>query len=206
MENLKRDMTSLINVAFPNKGDLDSNVRIPSSIIFKALQSTRNRIEEHFGGPIRCRYSGYEYVDNDFSTLEGIGVLEYLVDFSFSKFSIPQAIEDKEAEEIHNGGYRLVFVAESELGTPSEVCRDMLKLLDVRSDIRCLIFRRRAQKKNSTDLYKRILRVLHNHAHFVDTMNSWMFIELDIQGGNVVCSFYTLSNDGNNIVPIELQA
>jgi hypothetical protein len=206
MEALKRDLSELIVNAFPNDSDLDPNIRIPSSIIFKALQSTRNRIEAYFGGPIRCRYSGYEYVDQDFCSLEGIGVLEYLVDFSFSKFSIPQAIGDTTEDGIQGDGYRLVFAAESELGTASEVCRDLLKLLDIRSEVRCLIFRRRARKKNSTELYERIKRALHNHAHFDETIQGWMFIELDIQEGNVACSFYTLGNDGNNLVPIEKQA
>ena len=204
MEQLIRQIAAAIAVAFQQEGNVAPNKRIPSSVIFRALQSTRNLIENYFGGPIRCRYPGYSVGDNDFCAQEESGVLEYLVDFSFSKFSIPQAIGDSHAEGIQNGGYQLVFAAESELGTPSEVCRDLLKLLDVRSTVRCLLFQHRARPFYENKLKNKILNVLHNHAFFEDTRNGWLFIALSEQGGNVICCFYTLGDGFNDLVPIDL--
>jgi len=207
MEQLIRQIAEAIAAAFQQDDtDIDPNRRIRSSVIFKALRSTRNLVEESFEGPIRCRYTGYNVGDNDLCTQEGFKVLEYLVDFSFSRFSIPQAIGDPNAENIQDGGYQLVFAAESELGTPNEVCRDLLKLLDVRSSIRCLLFKRRVNQPSADRLKIRMLNVLRNHALSDDTMHGWLFIALDAQDDNVSCFFYTLDNELNDLVPIELEA
>ena len=128
------------------------------------------------------------------------------MDFSFSRFSIPQAIGDHRAEQIQNGKFELVFAAESELGTPDEVCRDLLKLLDVRSSIRCLLFHCRVRQSSVENLKNRLLSVLNNHAFFDDSKNGWLFIALHIQDAKVRCSLYTLGDDFNSFALIQAQA
>ncbi len=207
MEELIRQIAAAIAAYFyEDETQVDTNRRIPSSLIFSALQSTRDLIQDHFGGPIRFRCTRAKAGNLNQCELEGIGVLEYLVDFSFSRFSIPQAIGDPHAEEIQDGAYQLVFAAESELGTPNEVCRDLLKLVDVRSSIRCLLFKRRVRQSSANQLKNRMLNVLHNHAFFDDTRHGWLFIALKVEGGNVICSFYTLGDGFNDFVPIALNA
>ena len=102
--------------------------------------------------------------------------------------------------------YQLVFTAESELGTPKEVCRDLLKLLDVRSSIRCLLFKHRVQQPDADQLKARMLNVLRNHALIADSMSGWLLTALDVQDGKVVCSFYTLGNNLDDLVTIEIEA
>ena len=128
------------------------------------------------------------------------------MDFSFSKYSIPQAIGDPNTQDMQPIAFQLVFAAESELGTPNEVCRDLLKLLDVRSSIRCLLFKQRVRQPNADQLKARMLNVLRNHALIADSMTGWLFIGLSVQDGNVVCCFYTLGDNLNDLIPIEIDA
>ena len=60
-------------------------------------------------------------------------MLEYLWDFSFSRYAIPQAIETSKAKGMGNGKFELLLVAESEMGTKDGICRDRLKLLEART-------------------------------------------------------------------------
>jgi len=206
---LIRQIAVRIETAFQEDDTvISSDRRIPSSVIFRALRSIRPLLENHFGDPIKCRYPGYRDEDADFCSQpeEGFRVLEYLVDFSFSRFSIPQAIGDHRAEPIQDGRFKIVFSAESELGTPNEVCRDLLKLLDVRSSIRCLLFSRRVRQASVERLNNRILSVLNNHAFFDETRNGWLFISLYIQDTKVRCCFYTLGDDFNSFALIQPQA
>jgi len=208
MEELIRQIAAAIATYFSAyEKIIDPKKRIPTSIILGALQSTRDLIHHHFGGPIRFRCAKSKAGNLNQCEQEGFGVLEYLVDFSFSKFSIPQAIGDPNApQDIQPIAYQLVFAAESELGTPNEVCRDLLKLLDVRSSIRCLLFERRIQQPDADQLKTRMLNVLRNHALIEDTMSGWLFIALDVQDGKVVCYFYTLGNNLDDLVTIEIEA
>src|ERR1700722_16436764 len=99
--------------------------RPTSKAIFEALKTVSPLIEDNFGGPIFCRYAGCQKKaaasENNKRRFKAI---EYLWDFSLSRFQIPDAIEQKGAEAIQNGKFELLFVAESEIGQKDEVCRD----------------------------------------------------------------------------------
>jgi hypothetical protein len=105
-------------------------------------------------------------------------VLEYLWDFSLSRYAIPQAIGDPNATPIANGKYELLFVAESELGTANEICRDLLKLLEARTSVRCLIYRQPKRARERTQLETRMVQVMHRHAHFLPNPGTWLFVGL----------------------------
>ena len=207
MEELIRQIAAAIAAYFhEHENQINPNRRDLSSHILWALQSTRDLIHNHFDAPIKFRCSKAKVRNLAQCEQDNLGVLEYLVDFSFSKFSIPQAIGVPNAQDIQPIAYQLVFAAESELGTPNEVCRDLLKLLDVRSFVRCLLFKHRVQQASADQLKKRMLDVLSNHALIADTMSGWLFIALDVQDGNVVCYFYTLGNNLDDLVTIEIEA
>lgn len=208
MEELIRQIAAGIALYFQeneNQVDLNSRRNL-TSFILRALQSTRGLFEERFGGPIRFRCARRNAGNLEQCEMDGIDVLEYLIDFSFSRFSIPQAIGDQNAQNIQNISYQMVFAAESELGTRKEVCRDLLKLLDVRSFVRCLLFRHRVRNTEADQLKSSILDVLRNHALIEETMHGWLFVGLDVQGGNVFCHFYTLGDNLDDLVIIEAQA
>ena len=125
-------------------------------------------IKKHFGGPVYCRYSGspddpatkYSYDDHVFK------VIEYLWDFSFSRYAIPQAIENTKAIGMGNGKFELLLVAESELGNKDEICRDLLKLLEARTAVHCLVYKQPKRAGDRQEFEARMIRVLHNHAYF----------------------------------------
>jgi hypothetical protein len=200
MKPIIRELAVQIQNAFQsNDTALDASKRIPSAVIFAALESIKPLIERDYGKghPVTFRYAGYEK-----KCPMQFDVLEYLVDFSFSRYMIPEAIAQLPATRIQDGTFELIFIAESELGTMDEVCRDLLKLLDVRSEIRCLLFHRLTQNAAIARLQERLLYVLHHHAHFGDTRHGWLFIGLDVEAGTVRCYPSTLTDDSTGFVPI----
>jgi len=168
--------------------------RIPSEEIFGILEeSIRPLLETCYGNPIFCRYSGggINAIERGRDT-GGFKVKEYLVDFSFSRFSIPQAIGDLRAGSNGQVGFKLLFTAESELGSEAEVCRDLLKLLDTRAEIRCLIYRKRSSLLGSNRLRERIVATLKRYADFDSIWRSCIFVELRAREKGVECSAYKL--------------
>ena len=137
--------------------------RFPKRQLFLALNDTRKLFESHFRCPVTSRWS----VGRKKAVPQKTLVLEYLVDYGICRFSIPQAIRQKRQGRRDlrpNQSYEILLAAESELGNDNEVARDLLKLLDVRSRIRCLIFMNRPRVKQR--LYRRIEWVLAHHAHY----------------------------------------
>jgi hypothetical protein len=99
---------------------------------------------------------------------KGTQVLEYLLDYSISNFAIPQAIAQTKQNApklLASERYHLLLTVESELGDNNEVARDFLKLLDVRSRFRCLIFARR-RKTNQSALNTQLQWVISHHGSF----------------------------------------
>lgn len=178
--------------------------RPSTKAIYKALKTARNAIQKRFGGPVLCRYSGcLEDREKKYSRNSRVfKVLEYLWDFSFSRYAIPQAIEDLDAIPIASGKFELLFVAESELGTKDEICRDLLKLLEARTSIRCLVYKCPKRVTERHDFEARMVRVLHNHAHFRSSPGAWLFLGLTWTLKEINCDFQTLNNDLTAIVSI----
>ena len=214
MEQFLKKLAAEIQAAFTRTSDLShDSKRIPSKEIFRALsdEQIQESLEEHFNcpqGTVEARYSGCtDRIRRRGSRLKSFKVLEYLVDFSFSRCSIPVAIWDPDTNpEDHpeNEKFELLFTAESELGTPNEVCRDLLKLLDTRSQIRCLLFRKRRREAECDDLKKRLLDVLRRHAHFEDTRKGWLFVALEKDKSKVNCVVYTLALDPEELGFIQI--
>jgi hypothetical protein len=204
MHPLLPNIAASINASFKDDATTHGDdKRIPSWLIFQALRSIRELLDTHFGGPIKCRFSGYRDEDNVGCTEPTtFRVLEYLVDFTFSRYSIPQAIGDPRAEPIQDKKFELLFAAESELGTDNEICRDLLKLLDTRSTIRCLLFRKRRRPSHISQLSKRLIQVLHLHAGSNECKDGLLFVGLEILEGKVHCTFWTLSEDSNSFTPL----
>lgn len=159
----------------------------------KALKKARKALEQAFGGPVRCRYPGCPPLMSPGKQTRK--VLGYLWDFSFSRFTIPEAI-GQQGESVPAGQkYEMLFVAESELGTSDEICRDLLKLLDARAAIRCLIYRHPKRATSAQRLHSRMIRVLQNHAHF-QLANDWAFVGMSWRPGSIAVEAYTLTTGG----------
>ena len=179
-----------------------------TQIICNALKRGRRGFKEQFGGPIICRYSGCNEDNDKKYSKEGrvFKVLEYLWDFSFSRFAIPQAIEQSGAVRITdnetNKKFELLFVAESEMGSKTEICRDLLKLLEARTKIRCLIYNQPRRSKARQDFESRMIRVLNNHAYFTQSPGLWLFIALTRTRRRLDCDFFTLNENLTRIVPL----
>lgn len=177
--------------------------RPSTKAILEALTKARPVIENWCGGPVVRRYSGcpegsaksYRKSGREFR------VLEYLWDFSLSRYAIPQAIEDPRAKALDNGKFELLLVGESELGTSNEICRDLLKLLEARTSLRCLVYRRPRRQRDRDALEARMVRVLHNHAHFAESPGLWLFVGLT-WGGQLPldCHMSTLSKELDGLV------
>jgi len=68
------------------------------------------------------------------------------------------------AELKPNERYEILLAVESELGDDTEVARDLLKLLDVKSRVRCLVFRKRPRVGER--LLQRIDWTLSHHGQY----------------------------------------
>jgi len=169
--------------------------------IYGALKRARPEIKKRFGDEIKCRYKGCPPVVNQHCQRQ-LNVLEYLWDFSFSRFDIPRAIE--QCGKLPTGRrYELLFVAESELGNSHEICRDLLKLLEARATIRCLVYNQYHRPKKRQEVHARMLRVLRNHALFDAKSEEWLFVGLVWRQGAVDCDVYTLNDDASELVLID---
>lgn len=179
--------------------------RPSTKALYEALKKVRPVMEDRFGSPVLCRYSGCpDGPKASYSNSHHVfKVLEYLWDFSFSRYAIPQAIEAAQAKPISNGKFELLLVAESELGTKDEICRDLLKLLEARTSIRCLIYRQPRRLKERREFEERMVRVLHHHAYFQQSPGIWLFVGLTWGSQTIECEVYTLSDQANAIIPVK---
>lgn len=171
--------------------------------ICEALESSKKVIDQRFGGPVMHRYRGRAPNLQPSYSSKPQKSLEYLWDFSFSRFAIPQAIEKSGTAKITNNKYELLLVAESELGTADEVCRDLLKLLEARCRVRCLIYKRPQRSSSVRALHERMIRVMHNHAHFQPRREVWLLVGLAWAQGPLTCELHTLNARGTRVVPVK---
>jgi len=163
--------------------------------LFQALKKARPVIEKRFGPPVLCRYSGCpDSPKSTYSKGEHVfKVLEYLWDFSLSRHAIPQAIENSDAIHMGPGKFELLLVAESELGSKDEICRDLLKLLEAHTSIRCLVYKQPRRARDRRAFEARMIRVLHNHAYFLQCPGIWLFVGLMWADQTIECDLYTLN-------------
>src|SRR6266496_1179461 len=135
--------------------------RFPKKQLFLALNKCKPVLERRFGGPVTSRWS----VGKKEKPPEAL-ILEYLVDYGICRYSIPQAIrQPKQSKPELQAGqyYEILLAVESELGDDHEVTRDFLKLLDVKSRIKCLVFRKRPDEQKTLRLYERIEWIVSHH-------------------------------------------
>ena len=182
--------------------------RRPSTKMICAQLTSHLRpvLEGQFGGPVYRRYSGCpEEPARSYSKTPGkvFRVLEYLWDFSLSRYAIPQAIGDPRAEPMAQGQFELLLVGESELGTQTEICRDLLKLLEARTRVRCLVHREPARPRDQRRLEARIIQTMQNHVHSAESGDAWLFAGIGWNERKVSCSIRTLSRERDRLVPIE---
>ena len=176
-----------------------SRERPSTRAICEALKVARGKLAHRFGGPVKCRYAGCPSVVNDDYTEK---VLAYLWDFSFSRFRITEAIEQRGKWPSPQSKYEILLVAESELGTAHEICRDLLKLLEARAMVRCLIFRQPKRARRQEALQQRMLRIMHRHRHFDPQSENWLFLGLCWGPGQLSCDAYTLNEAGTAFSPL----
>jgi hypothetical protein len=172
-----------------------------TTAIYETLKSKtaiRSTLAREFGGPIKCRYAGCEEIMKE--GLKHRKVLGYLWDFSFSRFTIPQAIE-QEGTIPEPNKYEILLLVESELGTSDEICRDLLKLLEARTAIRCLVYRQ-PSAAHMEQLHSRFIRVLHNHAYFRPRVDHWLFVGLSWAHEVVHTDVYTLGGKGSRLIHV----
>lgn len=165
-----------------------------------ALMASVPVLVSRFGEPVVGRYPGcppsydrYTESGRQFRTLG------YLWDFCISRYSIPQAIEQDTQNPIGDGKFEMLMVAESELGTSTEVCRDLLKLLLAPSIVRCLIYN---AGNNDGEFQKRMHRVMRNYEHFSQATTGWLFVPLRWAHRRPTCEFFTLDQDAVALVPL----
>ena|SRR5437016_762185 len=138
--------------------------RFPKRQLFLALNGCKPLLSETFGSPVTSRWSVAKR-----KTPSDTLILEYLVDYGICRYSIPQAIRQPKrgpAELNSEQKYEILLAAESELGNDVEVARDFLKLLDVKSQLKCLIFRKRPTHAKTKCLHDRLNWVLSHHKCF----------------------------------------
>jgi hypothetical protein len=208
MRDLVAELGRVIDTAILSVPAPQASRRPSTKAIYGALKkNVRPVVEKHFGGPVFCRYSGCpEGPAKSYSKTPSrvFKVLEYLWDFSLSRYAIPQAIHDPQATPIKAGKFELLFVAESELGTKNETCRDLLKLLEVRACVRCLIYRQPKRASESQQFEARMVRVMHSHAQFLPVQGIWLFVGLTCASQKMGCSVSTFSRKENALVRVEV--
>jgi len=205
MKGIVRDLASVIRPAMLAMTPPAGTGRPSTKSICESLTKARPVIEAWKGGPIIRRYSGCPEGPTQSYRKSGgreFKPLEYLWDFSLSRYAIPQAIEDPKATQIGKGKFELLFVAESELGNPNEVCRDLLKLLEARTKVRCLVYRRPRTTKCRDSLEARMIRVLHNHAYFAASPGAWLFVGLAWGPRRLECDIFTLNVNLDALIPV----
>lgn len=207
VRNVVPELAKAIRAAVLSVPAPSGSKRPSTKALYAALKKTvRPVVEKSFGGPVFCRYSGCpEGPAKSYSkTPEKVfKVLEYLWDFSLSRYSIPQAIGDPQATLMKGGQFELLFVAESELGTQNEICRDLLKLLDARTSVRCLIYRQPKRPHERQQLKTRMVRVMQSHAYFFPSPGVWLFAGLTWGAQRIECTVQTLSQQQDSLVIVE---
>ncbi len=200
MSNTVEALGALMRLAL-NKLETPVERRRPSTkAIYETiskLKEARQLLERRFGAPVKCRYPGCPPVSRE--GRKPRKVLGYLWDFSFSRFSIPEAIE-QDGNVGQGRKYELLFVAESELGTEDEIARDLLKLLDARAAIRCLIYKEPRRAAARERQQQHLLRVLRNHRHYAPATDEWLFIGVSWGRESLSVEAYTLAVDGASLV------
>jgi hypothetical protein len=178
--------------------------RLNTRALCAALAAVEPVLQQEIGGPVYRRYEGCVNKDGASLRLDGtpFKVLEYLWDFSISRFSVPQAIEDPHALPLNGGQFDLLFAAESELGTPTEACRDLLKLVLGRATVRCLVYKLPERQNNRGSLDARMVRVLRNYAHFTDDPGLWLFVGLRWGQQQTQCTITTLNDTNDGLVAV----
>ena len=88
-QNLGKVIRNAILKIAPPAGD----ERPSTKQIYQALKAARPVLSKEFGNPAKCRYAGCPPVTGYKYCKRPLRVLEYLWDFSFSRFDIPRAIE-----------------------------------------------------------------------------------------------------------------
>ena len=206
MSNAAVEMAKAVKSAIQSVPPPPGNGRPSTREIYAALtKGLRRVVAKEFGGPVYRRYSGCpEGPTNGYSTTPGkaFKVLEYLWDFSLSRHAIPQAIRDPHASAMAGGPFELLLVGESELGTQNEICRDLLKLLDARARVRCLVYRQPRRDWNRTMLESRILQVMRGHAHFLPNPGLWLFAGVSWTPGSLACTVRTLTKAADGLVEL----
>jgi hypothetical protein len=193
--------------AFQGLVPIGAGRRLSTFDVCGALASVRPLLEQEFGGPLYHRFEGcVDQGDPPSLRLDGtqFRVLEYLWDFSISRFSIPQAIEDPRAPPLNGGRFDVLFAAESELGTANEVCRDLLKLMVGRATIRCLVYRLPEHQNKRNALDTRLMRVLQNYAHFANDPGLWLFVSLRWGTQQTQCTITTLNDNSDGLVAVPI--
>jgi hypothetical protein len=97
------------------------------------------------------------------------------------------------------------MVVESELGDETEICRDLLKLLDARAAVRLLVYRQPRDARCRDRLHGRMLHVLHNHAHFDPTTDRCLFVGLTWRPGNIETAVRTVTADGAALRTVDVR-
>jgi hypothetical protein len=148
--------------------------RFPKKELFLTLNGCKEFFATKYGCEVRSRWSvGKSDEPRDTE------IIEFLVDYSISRFSIPQAIRQpkpKLTELVGEQKYGMLLAVESELGDETEVARDFLKLLDVKAPVK-LLFHRGNMKLDS--LYARLTWVLSHHCCY-DPEESILLIGLPV--------------------------
>jgi len=172
-------------------GDRD---RIDKLAIFFALEDCRDRFARNADGALpTSRFSMREPKDVTVSALHGAlertrggggrtllskakkNLMEYLVDFSFSNYSIPQAIGKSKSTAAKQ--FKLLLAAESELGSQFDVLRDFLKLVVVRSPVKVMVYSARTRTNYLTALIDGFERILDTHAKpYLKDESRWLFV------------------------------
>ena len=202
MDRFLKDLGAALRSAIIKVHPPRGSERPKTKKIYEALESTEQLLAKHFGGPVFHRYRGRApNLKPSYSKTPQKSV-EYLWDFSFSRFAIPQAIEKEGKKTISGAKYELLLVAESELGTSDEICRDLLKVLEARCSVRCLICRRPKQELSCRALHERMIRVIHNHAHFRPAKEIWLLVGMEWAPGRLTCELHTVNKRGTAVVSV----
>lgn len=199
MDKVVVDLAPVLRAAILKVAAPESRERPSTLAIWEAMKAARHTLRDRFGGPVKCRYAGSPSVVKDKYKEK---VLAYLWDFSFSRFKITEAIEQRGEWPSPQSKYEILLVAESELGTAHEVCRDLLKLLEARAKVRCLIFNQPRRTRWREALQQRMLRVMSHHQHFDPRSENWLFFGLCWGPGKLSCDAYTLNEDGTAFRPL----
>ncbi|MBI4521339.1 MAG: hypothetical protein HY701_10905 [Gemmatimonadetes bacterium] len=199
LKNLGVALRSAIIKINPPRG----NERLQTKKIYEALESTEGLVAKRLGGPVFHRYRGRRRNQNPSYSATPQKSVEYLWDFSFTRFAIPQATEKPGKKKIPKGKhYELLLVAESELGTSNEICRDLLKVLEARCMVRCLIYRRPRREAACRALHERMIRVMRNHAHFRPASEMWLLVGVEWACRHITCETHTVNKRGTSVVRV----